>query len=155
MKYPNIASALFISALFCLPAAPSATAAACGGSDQPIAAEPSCTGASPAIAVAASFSKAKRIGKRGCTKGAFFDPRKGGECWSCPKGYKRTVFPVTAKGACETGPLVKASVAKLRGKFGCRKGSFLDVGSKTCWACPKGWKRTVFPVDGPKACRNG
>ena len=35
-----------------------------------------------------------------CPSGSFFDPRNGGECWSCPGGYKRTVLPpVTARNA--------------------------------------------------------
>ena len=38
--------------------------------------------------------------KRFCPKGAFFDPRNGGECWSCPKGWHRTVNPVTSAKAC-------------------------------------------------------
>ena len=36
-----------------------------------------------------------------CPKGSFFDPRKGGECWSCPSSHKhRTVNPVTSAKAC-------------------------------------------------------
>lgn len=35
--------------------------------------------------------------------GSFYDPRNGGECWSCPPGYARTWAPVTASDACATG----------------------------------------------------
>lgn len=38
----------------------------------------------------------------------FHDPRNGGECWSCPSGYNRTVFPVTANNARE-----RAGTSKL------------------------------------------
>lgn len=32
-------------------------------------------------------------------------------------------------------------------------GSFLDVGRRECWQCPRSYpSRTVFPVHGPKAC---
>lgn len=39
--------------------------------------------------------------ERKCPGGTFKDPRNGGECWSCPSGYKRTVFAVTTNNACE------------------------------------------------------
>jgi hypothetical protein len=39
-----------------------------------------------------------------CAKGTFFDPRKGGECWSCPSGYSRTLAAVTAGDACVLPP---------------------------------------------------
>lgn len=56
------------------------------------------------------FKKAKYMGKahyglfRPCPKGSFYD--KGsirfpdGACWKCPKGYKRSVYPVENTKAC-------------------------------------------------------
>ena len=35
-----------------------------------------------------------------CVKGQFYDPRKGGQCWSCPRGWHRTINPVTGTKAC-------------------------------------------------------
>lgn len=36
-----------------------------------------------------------------CPEGTFFDPRNGGECWKCPKGYSRgTTTAVTSNDAC-------------------------------------------------------
>jgi hypothetical protein len=35
-----------------------------------------------------------------CKSGQFGDPRKGGECWSCPSGYRRSAAPVTSDNAC-------------------------------------------------------
>ena len=48
----------------------------------------------------AALMKAEYKGKFGCKKGSFFDPRKGGECWSCPSDYFRNANPVTHKAAC-------------------------------------------------------
>jgi hypothetical protein len=49
------------------------------------------------------FSKATFHGKAGKCQGPdnFFDPRQGGECWSCPMGHVRTLVPVTDAKACE------------------------------------------------------
>ncbi|MBT5646331.1 MAG: hypothetical protein HOJ41_00580, partial [Rhodospirillaceae bacterium] len=38
----------------------------------------------------------------GCPRGQFFDPRKGGECWSCPTKTFRTTRAVTNPQACTT-----------------------------------------------------
>lgn len=105
--------------------------------------------------------KATYISKGGkCPKGSFFDPRNGGECWSCPSGTHRTIFPVTGKDACEQR--IKTEYAKADkkrkvkiGKKGCHKGEFWDKkggGLGACWECPKGYKRGLVAVDKPKAC---
>ena len=79
-----------------------------------------------------------------CPKGTFFDPRNGGECWSCPSGANRTAAPVTANNACSkhharqnkkasydynTGSLLKA----------CKSGTFANFGSTKCYKCPSGY----------------
>ena len=98
----------------------------------------------------ASYSKAKYHGKTFCPKGAFFDPRKGGQCWSCPKGTHRTIFPVTGVQACEKRASVSAAKATFRGKRKNPKpkGAFYDrrKGGEY-WSCPKGYpRRTAYKV---------
>lgn len=51
--------------------------------------------------IPATFSKATRIGPP-CGATNLWDPRNGGECWSCPTGFNRTIAPVTdPTWACE------------------------------------------------------
>ncbi len=57
------------------------------------------------------LSKGKLFKK--CPQGGFFDPRKGGQCWKCPRGFKRTVYPVHKNSACRGWKEVKA---KRRGR---------------------------------------
>lgn len=52
-------------------------------------------------AVSETPAPAKFVEKFGCSKGQFFDPRNGGECWSCPSDYNRTIFAVTDEKACQ------------------------------------------------------
>ena len=35
-----------------------------------------------------------------CPKGSFFDPIRGGECYSCPDGYRRSAAHIDAPNAC-------------------------------------------------------
>jgi hypothetical protein len=63
-----------------------------------------------------SFSKATKIGPP-CGAGNLWDPRNGGECWSCPNGFVRTVAPVTSDLACEYKGLLGGT-----GLIGCREG---------------------------------
>lgn len=79
-----------------------------------------------------TWARARQYGKVGCARGAFFDPRNGGECWSCPQGYKRTVFPVTGKQACERGYAASYSRAKYQRKIGCSRGFFDPISGGAC-----------------------
>ena len=96
--------------------------------------------------------------KFSCAKGAFFDPRKGGECWSCAKGTHRTIFPVNKSKACERRATRKHAKAKDHGKgtgifkTDCKKGRFYDIGKKKCYSCPSGYKRSTSSVTSSKAC---
>jgi len=100
-----------------------------------------------------STARATSAGKSGCAKGSFYDPRKGGECWSCPSGFKRSLAPVTAKNACARSVKVTATRAKLHRKKGCPAGSFYDPRKGgECWSCPSGFKRGVAPVTSREAC---
>lgn len=104
----------------------------------------------------ASYSKAKYHGKTFCPKGAFFDPRKGGQCWSCPAGTHRTLFPVTGKAACEKRASLSATKATFRGKRknSKPKGSFYDPRKGgEYWSCPRGYpRRTAYKVTDRRAC---
>jgi hypothetical protein len=109
---------------------------------------------------ASEYRAAQKLGKvdtnlMGCPAGAFWDPRNGGECWSCPAGAKRTVFPVNSAKACLHPPKRTHGVAKQleRNLTICPAGTFLDPrNGGECWSCAAGYKRTVHPVTGGKAC---
>lgn len=106
-----------------------------------------------------------------CPKGSFFDVSTF-QCWSCPSGSKRTVFPINDKKACEK-PLkteyaeadkdkkIKFSndtIKKIKnGNFDkiCKGDSFYDkAGGEygACWDCPKGYKRGIESVKSKHAC---
>ena len=88
------------------------------------------------------------------------------QCFSCPKGKKRTANPdVNSKNACHVKLFVKPSRATLRGRPGCsntpvkgyNRGFQHGLGGH-CYACPVGYKRTGRPFIGDlakfdKACR--
>ena len=103
------------------------------------------------------FSKATRH-KRGkgllrtdCPRGQFWDPN--GYCWSCPKGYTRTAYPVTHKRACTRWVGAKQAKATLVKSLACPDGSFFDpINGGTCWSCPQGFVRTLSPVTALDAC---
>jgi len=92
--------------------------------------------------------------RKNCTGRAFFDPRGGGECWACPKGYTRTAEPVTSKKACAKDSDEKLKPAAKEGPFGCASGQFLDPrNGGECWSCPASHPhRTINVVTGDKAC---
>lgn len=87
-----------------------------------------------------------------CDPGEFWDPN--GRCYSCPKGYSRTTHAVTSGKACvKTTQTLHARAQLHGGANNCGAGTFYDpIQGGTCWTCPSGYGRTVFPVDGPKAC---
>lgn len=84
-----------------------------------------------------------------CDGGQFYD--LNGYCYSCPQGYNRTAHPVTSSKACSQRVHADYKSATKVGDYGCEKG-FYDPGTKKCWECPKGYKRTAFSVNGDKAC---
>lgn len=78
-------------------------------------------------------------------KGAFFDPRKGGEYWSCPRGYIRNLNPVTHRAACTISP-----------KYVCDSGN-VAMGSK-CYkrgACGRNLQRPCQIVERIPSCNRG
>lgn len=85
-------------------------------------------------------------------------------CWSCPKGYGRTLDPnVAGDGACQRAPFYRYSRATRHRpatgigpiKTNCPAGSrqFWHVGDGYCWSCPPGYGRTVHAIDSEKACQ--
>lgn len=104
---------------------------------------------------AQEFTAARKIGKAGCDRG-FYDVGTG-DCYECPAGYKRSVASVTSKNACERPATMKYAKAINKGRAGgifgtdCPAGSFYDPNGN-CYTCPNGYKRTVYPVTGGKAC---
>jgi hypothetical protein len=107
----------------------------------------------------AAFSKATPNGKADltCASGSFSDPRNGGECWSCPSGYGRTVlYPVTSDKACEKPANVTYADADFQHSWGCDagEGEFFDPRKGgECWKCPSNRpRRTAYSVTSDKAC---
>ena len=97
-----------------------------------------------------------KVSKRTCkSAGGFYDPRNGGECWSCPAGTTRNITPVTSASACIKSTPHTVAPAILVKKVGCPRGSFFDiVDGGTCWQCPDHTNRSVHHVKGNKACKS-
>lgn len=91
------------------------------------------------------------------SKDEFYDPRKGGECWKCPKDKpRRTLYAVTSDKACATSQIIGEKLGKatfVHKHKDCTDGAFHDPrNGGECWKCPKGSTRTAEPVDSKKAC---
>lgn len=103
------------------------------------------------------YSRAQFHKKRGCQAGTFFDPRKGGECWSCPKGYRRTIHSLVSAKACQKPVRPQWSRVRFRSRYhhkrGCPAGTFFDSRTDACWSCPKDYKRTIYSLASTKACQ--
>jgi hypothetical protein len=111
--------------------------------------------------VTVKHSKAKFAGKPACAskypagkgQGAAFRHLLTKSCYSCPSGYKRTIFPLKANNACERIVKTKAfwKKATFKGKLfkSEPKGAFLDPRDKgEYWSYPTGYGRAVvYPVN--------
>lgn len=108
--------------------------------------EPTCT-TSPADYVRSAL----------CDDGQFYDPREGGECWSCPPGTFRGVDNIESEQACISLPSENFRSARhvrdntMVGQ-GCPSGAFWDVQGPhgptffgSCWSCD-GWRRTGYHI---------
>lgn len=103
--------------------------------------------------VGATVSSASYHGRSGCTGSSFFDPRNGGECWTCPSGTVRTAAAVTASNACVIPASESLASATQHGSVGCEDGAFYDLrNGGECWSCPSGWNRTLSAVNASDAC---
>jgi len=82
--------------------------------------------------------------KRTVYEPAFFDARKGGECWACPKGYKPTIWGLMAPNKCEKGGVLGVgsshAYAKYVGKADKVSRAWYVVG--VSYGCPNGYRRT-------------
>lgn len=93
-----------------------------------------------------------------CEEGSFFDPIRGGECWSCPNGYKRSWAHVEAGNACVVPANSDFKPSNRHGRaYGvfrtdCPSGQFWDPVDGHCYSCPSGYHRTVQHVHSPQAC---
>lgn len=98
--------------------------------------------------------RAKFHYKTGCPAGTFFDPGRGGGCWSCPGGTNRTAAAVWEWNACTKGVFSKPTRAISHGKpKTCGAGMFQDPrNGGECWSCPQGANRTLAPVTANNAC---
>lgn len=82
--------------------------------------------------------------KWGCKgKNLYFTPHKGGQCWSCPDGYKRTAKPIHKPDSCkERGAgfnKERTDATLVRSAYGCPNGTFEK--KKQCYRCPEGSKK--------------
>lgn len=100
--------------------------------------------------ISAQYTRATRTGKhKSCPKGSFFDGRNGGECWTCPAGFGRTMSSVDSWDAC--GKIFEdARRAEFIDRV-CPEGSFPDLNG-SCYTCPEGFNRTGNAVTGSQAC---
>lgn len=80
--------------------------------------------------------RAKMMYPAGCKaygKDSFYDPRNGGECWSCPSGYWRSVYPVNEGWACGKDGQPWARATYNGRKKDCLSGTFFDpIDGGTC-----------------------
>jgi hypothetical protein len=100
--------------------------------------------------VSAEYKRATRVGAhKSCPSGSFKDLRNGGECWSCPAGFDRTLSAVNEWDAC--GKIFETA---RRAEFidrVCPEGSFPDLNG-SCYTCPDGYRRTAAAVSAHNAC---
>lgn len=104
---------------------------------------------------ATKLGSAKKTAIGQCPSGSFHDPRNGGECWSCPSGFLRTMHPVFADNACWKAVSEDLQHAKKEANpvTSCPSGSFHDPrNGGECWSCPSGYSRTWDPVTSATAC---
>jgi hypothetical protein len=92
-----------------------------------------------------------------CPAGAFFDPIRDGECWSCPAGFERSVFTVEGDTACHLPGREQLFRAvrynKGTGLIGtdCPGGQFWDGIDGFCYSC-EGARRTGSSVRSDDSC---
>ncbi|MEQ8194085.1 MAG: tectonin domain-containing protein [Rhodospirillales bacterium] len=103
------------------------------------------------------FGAAKFMGRL-CPQGSFYDNVRGGECWSCPSGYKRSAAPVGGANACVIPTREEFSKTRRHNratglfKTDCPGGQFWDAVDGFCYSCPSGFGRTAYHVHNARAC---
>jgi len=108
-----------------------------------------------------NFKKVNRHGRAtgffgtDCPSGQFWDA-KDGHCYSCPSGYNRTGYSITDSRACSQLVPAQQSKATLNGKVQCQGNEIFDlINGGECWSCPEAADRTVYPINGSRACEIG
>ena len=92
-----------------------------------------------------------------CATGSFFDPIRGGECYSCPSGYNRSAAHIDATNACYIPIHEEFSSATHHKRtiwpHECSSGTFWDgYNGGNCYSCPGGYRRTAYHINDSKAC---
>lgn len=91
-----------------------------------------------------------------CEAPSFHDPIRGGECYTCPEGYKRSLAHIDAPNACfvPAGEEFKRA-EKVRSTIWpheCSSGTFWDgYNGGGCYTCG-GYNRTGYPISDAKSC---
>ncbi|TVO58840.1 hypothetical protein [Denitromonas halophila] len=97
--------------------------------------------------------KAKKLGCPG--RQSYFSSVRGGSCWVCPDGYKRTAHKLDHPKACRQrgkligGPYKRAVYQKQAS--GCASGQFNVLG--TCMSCPAGYERDGVGAVSSNRCK--
>ncbi|MDP9199388.1 MAG: hypothetical protein M3O07_09275 [Pseudomonadota bacterium] len=92
-----------------------------------------------------------------CAAGSFYDPIRGGECYSCPAGYNRSAAHIDATNACYI-PIHEKFSHATKGRVtvwphDCSSGTFWDgYNGGACYSCPSGFGRTAYHITDAKAC---
>lgn len=104
---------------------------------------------------ACGFKRATKIGRANtkCPSGTFADIGTGG-CYTCPRGFNRTAYPVTEANACSKQISPQYKYAKRTGAHkSCPGGTFKDPrNGGECWKCPSEFGRTMAAVTEWNAC---
>jgi hypothetical protein len=78
---------------------------------------------------------------------AFYDGRKGGECWSCPVGYAKTIWGIMAPNKCERGGVLgvgsQHARAKYRGKVDLWPAGSWTHSNGEGYRCQPGYRRVT------------
>jgi len=78
------------------------------------------------------------------------------KCYSCPRGYNRSVYGINSSKACQKVLKGTYNKATKRGTSGCGKGYFQHGLTNRCYKCPKGYGRSLVITKDPskhaKAC---
>lgn len=95
-----------------------------------------------------------------CPAGTFHDPIRGGECWTCPPGYRRSLAHIDADNACyiPAGERFARAIRHQRTIWphDCKDGRFHDIwDGGSCWSCPGGYRRTGNHIADHNACVQG
>jgi hypothetical protein len=91
-----------------------------------------------------------------CPAGSFHDPIRGGECYSCPSDFRRSILHVNSDQACHKPGREELFRATRHQKtsfaWDCKDGRFWDIwDGGNCWSCPGG-RRTAHHINRADSC---